>query len=114
MSSVVRDKRDGVPLSEAKRKLLENYLNGNAPQATPAASIQRRASAGPAPLSFGQEQVWLHTQMAAGFPIYNEPVTVHRNGPLDVGALERSLSEILRRHEAWRTSFQVVNGELMQ
>ena len=30
MSLVVRNKRDGIPLSEAKRKLLENYLNGNA------------------------------------------------------------------------------------
>jgi amino acid adenylation domain-containing protein len=114
MSSVVRDKSGSIPLSEAKRKLLENYLKGKAHQAAPTASIQRRTGAGPAPLSYGQQQVWLHTQIAAGIPIYNEPVTVHRNGPLDVGSLERSLSEILRRHEAWRTSFQVVSGELMQ
>jgi amino acid adenylation domain-containing protein len=76
--------------------------------------IPRRADAGPAPLSFAQQQMWLHAQLAGGLPVYNEPVTVHRHGPLDVDALERSLAEVIARHEAWRTSFPVIDGQPVQ
>ena len=47
-------------------------------------------------------------------PIYNEPVTIRRDGPLDIGVLERALTEIVRRHQAWRTTFTLVNGEPAQ
>jgi hypothetical protein len=47
-------------------------------------------------------------------PIYNEPVTVHRFGPLDRPALERAFTEIVRRHEAWRTTFGWKGAELVQ
>jgi surfactin family lipopeptide synthetase A len=67
-----------------------------------------------APLSFAQQQIWLHAQLVPEIPIYNEPVTIHRRGRLDVAALERTLTEIIRRHEAWRTVFTLVNGEPVQ
>jgi len=35
-------------------------------------------------------------------------------GSVDVGALERSLGEIVRRHESLRTRFEVVDGEPVQ
>jgi len=47
-------------------------------------------------------------------PVYTECVTIHLPGPLDVAALEQSYNEILRRHEAWRTSFPVVDGQPVQ
>jgi amino acid adenylation domain-containing protein len=65
-------------------------------------------------LSYAQEQVWLHIQRAPHLPLYNEPVTIHYRGPLDRAILERSFNEILRRHEAWRTSFRVVEGQPIQ
>jgi non-ribosomal peptide synthetase component F len=52
--------------------------------------------------------------MAPNVPLYNEAVTVHYTGPLDTPVLERSFNEILRRHEAWRTSFTVVDGQPFQ
>ena len=36
------------------------------------------------------------------------------SGPLDLTALERALSEIVRRHESLRTRYLVVNGEPVQ
>src|SRR5205807_3211124 len=45
---------------------------------------------------------------------YNEPITVRRIGPLDTVALERSFTEIVRRHEAWRTVFPTVEGGPVQ
>jgi len=67
-----------------------------------------------APLSFAQQQVWLHAQLVPGIPIYNEPVTIRHHGSLDVAALERALTEIIRRHEAWRTTFALADGEPVQ
>lgn len=100
--------------SEAKRKLLEKYLRGELGLRQASQQIPRRASGQRIPLSHAQEQVWLHAQMAPELPLYNEPVTIHYTGPLDVGVLERSFNEILRRHEAWRTSFRVLDGEPVQ
>ena len=105
-------------LSEAKRELLERYVRGDVanglgdPGRVP--PISKRKSDGPAPLSFAQQQVWVHSRISPGLPIYNEPFTVHRKGSLNVAALERVLAEIIRRHEAWRTIFPEVNGQPVQ
>ncbi|HLK33364.1 MAG TPA: amino acid adenylation domain-containing protein [Terriglobales bacterium] len=104
--------------STARQVLLDKYLRGEAADAlrpAPASQIiKRRTTAGPAPLSFAQQQVWVHSQVSPGLPIYNEPFTVHRRGPLDIRALERALVEIVRRHEAWRTTFPEVEGRPVQ
>jgi condensation domain-containing protein len=77
--------------------------------------IVRRACGDVAPLSWAQQQIWLHAGMATEPALYNEPFTIHRTGPLDVGALEATLSEIVRRHAAWRTVFVTdARGEPMQ
>jgi len=93
-----------------KNSLLEKYLSQQAPQSR----IPKRGSSGPAPLSFPQQQIWLHSQIAPEVPVYNEPITIYRDGPLDVVILKKCFAEVLRRHEAWRTTFDVVNGEPVQ
>ena len=103
-----------MEIAEQKRKRLEQYLQERPQQAPSMPSITRRAPGATIPLTFSQQQVWLHAQLAPDAPVYNEPFTVHRKGPLDVAALERSFTEIIRRHEAWRTTFPVVNGQPVQ
>ena len=56
----------------------------------------------------------MHAQLAPELPLYNEPVTIHHTGHLDVASFERSFNEILRRHEAWRTTFKVIEGQPFQ
>jgi aspartate racemase len=77
-------------------------------------SVRSLASPRVAPLSSAQQQIWVHTQLVPEIPIYNEPVTIHRRGTLDVRVLERTLTEIVRRHECWRTTFTLANGEPVQ
>src|SRR5207237_408447 len=77
-------------------------------------TIAARPRGAVAPLSFAQQQVWLHAQLAPELPLYNEPLTIRRRGPLDVAALEAALTEIVRRHEAWRTTFTVERGVPVQ
>jgi hypothetical protein len=104
-----------LSFSDAKQALLQKYLSGNVE--VPAAeswAIARRAPGEPARPSLGQEQLWIHAQLVADPLIYNEPVTVRRTGPLDISALQHSLNEIIRRHEAWRTNFAIQDGQLVQ
>jgi surfactin family lipopeptide synthetase A len=105
-----------VALSEAKRKLLREYMLGRAPLDTSSIpSIKRRPAGTVAPLSLMQEQVWSRAIRLRAVPsFYNESVTIHRNGDLDLEVLERSLTEIVRRHEIWRTTIHVIEGEPLQ
>ncbi len=101
--------------AEAKRSLLETYLRGRSSTvAKGRETIPRRPSGVSVPLSSWQKLIWLHSKLIPELPIYNEPLVVCRKGPLHVEVLERSLSEIIRRHEAWRTTFAEFDGEPVQ
>jgi Condensation domain len=106
---------EGVYLSEAKRKLLEGYLRGDHAGQEVVCSIPLRPRGEPCPLSLVQEHVWRRAQLCTDMPpFYNESITVHRNGPVNLRALERSLTEILGRNEVWRTTFDCLDGRPAQ
>src|ERR671915_2595633 len=65
-------------------------------------------------LSFAQERLWFLDQLEGPSATYNEQVGLRLSGPLDVVALERSLGEIVQRHEVLRTSFPTVEGVAVQ
>src|SRR5215217_796643 len=66
------------------------------------------------PLSFAQRRLWFLAQLDAGGHSYNLPFVVRLHGALKVESLERALAEVVRRHEALRTSFVEVGGEPVQ
>ncbi|HEY0605464.1 MAG TPA: condensation domain-containing protein [Herpetosiphonaceae bacterium] len=111
-------------LSPEQRRLLELLAHKQATQAASAAaeetqptdsrSIPLRTGTGPAPLSFGQQRLWMLDQFQPGSIFYNMPQVLRLEGPLNTEALERSLDEILRRHEILRTTFANVDGEPAQ
>lgn len=102
---------ESTELSEARRALLAKLLRGSTPpDDVPTRPITRQSAQGPAPLSFGQQQIWLLSQLIPDVPVYNECVTLHLPGQLNVAVFEQSFAEILRRHAAWRTSFPLVAG----
>ncbi|WP_224362051.1 non-ribosomal peptide synthetase [Hyalangium versicolor] len=82
---------------------------------SPLAPALRRAER-PAhlPLSFAQERLWFLEQLEPGTGRYNLPAAVSLRGELDTCALEWSLSEIVRRHEALRTTFPLHDGHPVQ
>ena len=66
------------------------------------------------PLSFAQERMWFFDQLMPGTSTYNVPLAIRVLGPLDVDVLERSINEIIRRHEVLRTNFKTVEGRPVQ
>jgi len=68
--------------------------------------IPRKETSNPAPLSFSQERLWFSDQLIQERAAYNIPIALHLHGPLHLPELERSLKEVLRRHEILRTIFK--------
>ena len=66
------------------------------------------------PISYAQQRLWFLDQLEPGNPVYNLPAGVRLKGALQLSALERSLNEIIRRHEALRTRFLTLDGEPVQ
>jgi amino acid adenylation domain-containing protein len=95
----------GAGLSPAKRALLEARLNGRGG----AAGMARHGPRAEAPPSFAQERLWFLHRVGQG-AAYVIPVALGLSGPLDAAALERALGEVVRRHEALRTTFREVDG----
>ncbi|HZM98011.1 MAG TPA: condensation domain-containing protein, partial [Pyrinomonadaceae bacterium] len=77
-------------------------------------SITRVERNGELPLSFAQEQLWLIHQVNPDSAAYNLPSAVRLKGALDVEALEKSIGEVIRRHEILRTRFSEVDGRATQ
>ena len=66
------------------------------------------------PLSFGQKRLWFLDKLMPGNPIYNTPFTVKVSGKLDKTVLEKSINEIIRRHDILRTVFVEIDKEPFQ
>src|SRR5688572_31223802 len=101
-------------LSVEKRRLLEQYLKTEGLNLSNAVILPQSRESNKFPLSFAQQRLWFLDQLEPNSAAYNIPDTHYFNGPLNHAALERSLSEIVRRHEALRTTFESVDGEPVQ
>lgn len=55
------------------------------------------------PQTYGQEQLWFIDRFAPGLPMYNIMFGLRASGPLDAGAMSRSVDDLIIRHEALRT-----------
>ncbi len=78
-------------------------------------ALQARADRSrPAPLSSAQQRLWFIDQLEPGSPAYNIPLAVRLRGSLDVAALQKAFTELVRRQEVLRTSFPLHDGEPVQ
>ncbi|HEX3093246.1 MAG TPA: amino acid adenylation domain-containing protein, partial [Candidatus Angelobacter sp.] len=66
------------------------------------------------PLSYQQEQLWVLDRFNPGNAFYNIPMTWRLKGDLNVSRLEKSLKEVVRRHEILRTCFVMEHEEPRQ
>ncbi|VEP16805.1 Amino acid adenylation domain protein [Hyella patelloides LEGE 07179] len=101
-----------VLLSELKERKAEviQFLQANQNLDSTEQPIQPVPRDGNLPLSFAQQRLWFIDQLEGKSATYNWPYTLRFKGDLNLSALEKSLSEIVRRHEALRTTFAIVNS----
>jgi hypothetical protein len=77
-------------------------------------AIEPRVHAGLAQISDEQNRVWLHCSQSGRSEMYNNTFSLSYSGNLNRPAVENAINEILRRHDAWRTSFDIVDDKVVQ
>jgi amino acid adenylation domain-containing protein len=98
-------------LSPEKRALLLQQL---AKEKQAKGRIGRRPRPDVIPPSFAQQRLWVLDQLDPGSPNYNIPMATWMRGRLDLDVLRRAWNEILRRHEALRTTLPSSEGQPRQ
>ena len=101
-------------LVERKTEILEFLREVQITQKSVASSIQSISREQVIPLSYAQQRLWFIEKMALSSNAYNMPLTLHLVGKLDYVALQKSLNEIIARHETLRTTFSEINGTPVQ
>ncbi len=85
------------------RGLAERVQFGAAVEAPPLVPVPRDRDL---PMSFAQERLWFLDQLAPSSAAYNVPLALGLRGALSLPALAASLSALVARHEALRTTFE--------
>ena len=85
--------------------------NGNTPELPRIVPVTREGSV---PLSMNQEHLWFLDQMFPGSHFFNMPYVYRLSGNLNIDALEKAITDIVKRHETLRTVFRMVDGHLGQ
>jgi acyl-CoA synthetase (AMP-forming)/AMP-acid ligase II len=93
---------------------IETLIQAAAPSQTPSGIVRVPRQNGIAPTSFAQERLWELQQALPDLPFFNILYALRVTSPCDVVVLERSINEIVRRHEILRTTFAAVDGRCMQ
>ncbi|MGD2088783.1 MAG: amino acid adenylation domain-containing protein [Candidatus Aminicenantes bacterium] len=69
---------------------------------------------GKIPLSFSQERLWFLQHLDNNNMAYHVPRAIRIKGKLAVNLLERTFTDMIKRHEILRTSFPTIDGEPVQ
>ena len=77
-------------------------------------AIIRRNTNDSLPLSFAQQRLWFIEKAGMSGDAYNMPLNLHFKGTLDQQSLQKSLNQIIKRHEALRTTFSTLNNTPIQ
>src|SRR6516165_4724139 len=94
-----------LPKLSPERQVLLHELLGEDPKAAPEKAARQASDA--VRLSFAQERLWFLDRLQPGLSVYNLATAMALGGGIDAGVVERCINEIVRRHEALRTTFRV-------
>jgi acyl-CoA synthetase (AMP-forming)/AMP-acid ligase II len=93
---------------------LERLMDGSQAPRPPSAIVRVPRESGIAPASIAQERLWNLQQALPDLPVFNVLYALRLTSPCEVETLERSINEIVRRHEILRTTFAVADGRHVQ
>ncbi|WP_254175613.1 non-ribosomal peptide synthetase [Planktothrix agardhii] len=95
-------------------QLAESFKYPNNNHNIPQISRENPTESQTFPVSFAQQRLWILAQLEPDSPFYNMFKAVHLQGRINLEILERSLNEIIDRHEILRTNFQEVEATPVQ
>ncbi|WP_456441214.1 condensation domain-containing protein, partial [Caldithrix abyssi] len=103
-----------LSLPYEKRELFEILLREQGIELNDLVILPQPRNANRFPLSFSQQRLWFLDRLEPGSPLYNIPSILRIKGDLNIKALEKSLNEVIKRHEVLRTTFAEENGHPLQ
>jgi acyl-CoA synthetase (AMP-forming)/AMP-acid ligase II len=103
---------EGPTVAEVTQHLETLIRAGPAPR--PSSGISRAPREDGVPASIAQERLWKAQRALPGIPLFNTLYSLRLTSPVDAGVLERSINEIVRRHEILRTTFAIVDDQCLQ
>ena len=83
-------------------------------QGQQAASIMPAPREQASPASIAQEQIWVVDQVLQDLPLFNILYVMRLQGICHIAILQQGCDEIIRRHEALRTTLAAFEGRLVQ
>jgi amino acid adenylation domain-containing protein len=101
-------------LAARKTEILDFLKEASAATHEECTPIKPIPRGGALPISFAQMRLWLLDQLQPNKVAYNIPALFHLKGDLNQLVLEKSLGEIVRRHEVLRAYFLNVEGNAVQ
>ena len=101
-------------LSATQQELLKKLLAMPAAKVSAALTIPRQPRLPHYPLSFSQWRFWMASQLEWEMPAYTMVRAFRLTGKLDVDALEKSFTELIKRHSVLRTTFQATEDGPVQ
>ena len=101
-------------ISQKKAEIVSFLKAANRTSSFTPAPIVPMERDGNLPLSFAQQRLWFLDQLVPNNPFYNVPAALRLTGSLNFSALQQTFNEIVRRHEALRTTLAVVSGQPVQ
>jgi amino acid adenylation domain-containing protein len=101
-------------LPPEKRELFELMLQEQGVDLAKIAILPQPRNRNRFPLSYSQQRLWFLDQLEPGSALYNIAPAIRIRGALNVSALEMSFRELIRRHEALRTTFEKDGGQPVQ
>ncbi|HKH48538.1 MAG TPA: amino acid adenylation domain-containing protein, partial [Thermoanaerobaculia bacterium] len=109
----VRKLFEAPTVAELARTVRAVRAEGTSP-APPLVPLPPQLRQGELPLSFAQQRIWLLDQIEPGGAAYNLPTALRLTGEVSAARLERIFAEVVRRHEALRTTFPSREGRPVQ
>jgi hypothetical protein len=101
-------------LSPEQREVLQRLLRKKGVGVPMPGIRPRTGAAAEVPLSFAQRRLWFLDQMEPGNSFYNVVDSIVFDEAVDPVLVERSLNEVVRRHETLRTTFAQRQHEPVQ
>jgi amino acid adenylation domain-containing protein len=112
MAVPITDFFEDLSIKQLATKIRDRLLTADSISLLPFTQVDNNTDAHP--LSYTQTRLWFLEQLKPGNSAYNIVFAVRFQGSLDRILLEKSLNEIVKRHESLRTTFKIVEGQPVQ